>query len=138
MARILVIDDDELYRVMGEFALRAEGHEVFSAIDGVEGLRTLEEETFDLVITDIVMPNQEGIETILKVQRLSPVPKLIAVSGGGRHGNCEAYLRMARAFGVDGVLPKPFRPQSLVQLVNEVMPAVSDPTLDIVAMSSGA
>ena len=138
MARILVIDDDELYRVMGESALRARGHDVVSAIDGDDGLRVLDDGNFDLVITDIVMPNCEGIETIQKVQCLLPTPKVIAVSGGGQHDDGQVYLRMAAAFGVDGVLQKPFRPNALVELVDEIIPVMSTPSMQPPTVSSGA
>ena len=83
MARILVIEDEELSRYTVRQILDRAGHEVEEAENGAEGLDRLGAGTFDLVITDIFMPVMEGIETIREIKRLYPDQKILAMSGGG-------------------------------------------------------
>src|SRR5947208_2928258 len=94
MARIIVIDDEESVRLAVTRLLRAEGHEVLEAEDGAVGLRLYEEKPAALVITDIVMPEQEGMETIFKLMKKNPRPKIIAISGRD-----EDWLDIARKLG---------------------------------------
>jgi DNA-binding NtrC family response regulator len=83
VARILVIDDDEqILRTLHQ-VLEMEGHEVLDAPNGKEGMRIFEEHGADLVVTDIVMPEKEGIETIKELHEGNPDLKIIAISGGG-------------------------------------------------------
>jgi two-component system, OmpR family, response regulator CpxR len=109
MAVLLVIDDDAAMRRMMVRTLATGNHRVIEAENGQEGLRLLEEHKPDLVITDILMPQKEGIETIREVQERSPSTKIIAISGGGMSHNL-MFLDVARAFGADAILAKPFRP----------------------------
>jgi DNA-binding response OmpR family regulator len=114
--KILVIDDDDQVRRMATKVLSADGHEVIAAADGLQGVARCRADKPALVITDIIMPEQEGIETILTIRREWPEIKIIAISGGGTLGEIEV-LRMARILGADDVLPKPFRVQDLRQRV---------------------
>lgn len=123
MATILVIDDDELVRTTIQFALEEEGHQVFLARDGREGVRMFSQQPVDLVITDILMPEQEGIETIQMLIRERPEVRVIAISGGGQRGGAD-YLRMAKDFGAADVLAKPF---SLNELSNVVSRCLTSP-----------
>ena len=82
------------------------------AADGAAGVTAFRQENPDAVVTDIIMPEQEGIETIVTIRRERPETKIIAISGGGRLSNVE-LLRMARLLGADDVLPKPFCAQEL-------------------------
>lgn len=123
MATILVIDDDELVRTTIQFALEEEGHQVFLARDGREGVRMFSQQPVDLVITDILMPEQEGIETIQMLIRERPEVRVIAISGGGQRGGAD-YLRMAKDFGATDVLAKPF---SLNELSNVVSRCLTSP-----------
>ena len=116
MARILIIDDDVQILKMLRKMLELEGHEVVDATDGNKGLKLYREDPTDLVITDIVMPEKEGIETIVDLRREFPEAKIIAMSGGG-HVEPEAYLHMAKGFGAQRTLTKPFGKEELVEAI---------------------
>jgi two-component system, chemotaxis family, chemotaxis protein CheY len=120
MPKILVIDDDPLVRNTILRILRSSGFEVLSADDGVRGMKAFRSETPDLVITDIIMPEQEGIQTIMQMRRERPDAKIIAISGGGRIGNAD-FLSMARSLGADDIVSKPFTPAQLVSRVTECL-----------------
>jgi len=121
MARILVVDDDEAVRTSVRQALKRFGHMVTEAADGAAALRSLESEAVDLVITDIIMPEMEGIETIRILRRDRPDLPIIAMSGGGR-GRSEDYLGVARTFGAACVLRKPFSPDDLLAAIATALP----------------
>jgi DNA-binding NtrC family response regulator len=120
MAKILLIEDDFAVGESIALALRAKGHNVVTAEDGRTGLRKFERAAFDLVITDLIMPEQEGIETIRLIRRLSRDMKIIAISGGGRHANFSA-LRMAQRLGATTTLAKPFTLDALYQQVDKTL-----------------
>lgn len=118
--KILVIDDDEQMRVLLRQVMEWAGHEVVEAADGREGTRLQRQHRADLVITDLIMPEQEGLETITALRRDYPGLKIIAISGGGRIGP-EAYLPAARELGADRVFSKPFDVQELAETVRELL-----------------
>lgn len=120
MTRILVIDDEAPVRSVIRSALMAAGHLVIEAKNGLEGMRLLESNATDLLITDIVMPEKEGIETILAAKKRWPDLCVLAISGGGRTRNLD-FLAMAKELGADRILPKPFRPADLVELVADML-----------------
>lgn len=119
MALLVVIDDNADMRRMIARALN-DKHQVIEAGDGEEGLKLVTENNPDVVITDILMPHKEGIQTIREVQERAPNTKIIAISGGGISHNM-MFLNVARAFGADMVLAKPFRPAQLVKAVEQVL-----------------
>ena len=112
MAKILVIDDDVIVRETITQILEDLGHVVVIAEDGKAGVAAFRADRPDLVITDIIMPEQEGIQTITEIRRLAPDAKIIAISGGGRIGNTD-FLRIARHIGANDVIAKPFDPDDL-------------------------
>ena len=116
MPRILVIDDDAMVRNAVSTILRHNGFEVDLATNGVQGLTAFRENRPDVIITDIIMPEKEGVETIIDILREQPQAKIIAISGGGRGGNSD-FLRMAKSFGAAAILPKPFGPKDLLGCV---------------------
>jgi len=116
MARILIIDDDVQILKMLRKTLEHEGHEVVDAADGNKGLRLYRENPTDLVITDIIMPNKEGIETIGALRREFPEAKIIAMSGGGQI-EAEEYLHMAKLLGAQRTLTKPFQNEELLEAI---------------------
>jgi CheY-like chemotaxis protein len=118
--RILVIDDDALVRSALRRMLEGEGFAVLEARHGGEGLAIVASEPVDLVITDILMPEIEGIETILELRRNHPALPVIATSGGDRTGNNE-FLDMASKFVANRVLPKPFRSKELLTMIQEIL-----------------
>ena len=120
MARILLVDDDaNLLLTHGEMLRRA-GHQVVTATNGNEALRLAEQSAFDLMITDIIMPDKEGIETILTLRERTPTMKIIAMSGGGQV-NANSYLTLAQRLGADHTLAKPFPASALLTAVNLVL-----------------
>jgi DNA-binding response OmpR family regulator len=122
MTKILVIDDDALLRNTISKILRRGGYEVVTAEDGVRGMAAVRTEHPDLVITDIVMPKQEGTETIAQIRREARDTKIIAVSGGGLVGNVD-LLTMAQKLGAHDVLAKPFLAEELIGRVRSCLAA---------------
>ncbi len=117
--QILVIDDDaEVLSFLGEMLEKA-GYEVEVAPDGRMGLYIAHEQTFDVIITDIIMPEKEGIEVILGIREQNPEAKIIAISGGGRI-DADVYLDMADRLGVVKTLRKPFGRRELLDVLKEL------------------
>ena len=114
--KVLVIDDDLLVRRTISRILQHGGYRVALAEDGAEGVAKFRSERPDLVITDIIMPEQEGIETIIELLRVDPDTKIVAVSGGGRHGSMD-FLTVASKLGAAEILRKPFEPAELLGCV---------------------
>ena len=117
MARILVIDDEELARYTIREILDSAGHEVVEADNGVKGVELQDAQPFDLIVTDVLMPEKEGIETILDVLQDHPRQKIIAISGGGRDRYL-GYLETARRLGASRTLAKPFSKSELLESVD--------------------
>lgn len=122
MARILIIDDEENVRAAVVQILESEGHIMFQAADGKEGIRKFRETPVDVVITDILMPNKEGLETIPELRKIAPCVKIIAISGGGRLGGIN-FLNIAEKLGADETLKKPFQIDQLCKAVNVCLDA---------------
>jgi DNA-binding response OmpR family regulator len=120
LATILVIDDDQNVRVTLRRILASAGHDVHEAGDGDSGLALCSEIAPALVITDILMPEKEGIETIRELKRAHPSVRIIAISGGGRSGIMD-FLDMARQLGADDALQKPFRRAELLAVVDRLL-----------------
>ena len=120
MGKILIIDDEPHILLMLKKMLERAGYEVDLASNGVEGMELFKKESADMVITDIIMPEKEGIETIREMRRLSPKLKIIAMSGGGKI-SADNYLETAKIFGASKVFQKPFSHKELIQAVNELM-----------------
>jgi DNA-binding response OmpR family regulator len=120
VARILIIDDDDQVRALLRQILSRDAHEVIEASNGKQGAQVFHEQPVDLVITDLVMPEREGIETIVELRRTHSDIQVIAMSGGGA-GDAETYLQGARLLGARRVLRKPFGRQDLLEAVREVI-----------------
>jgi len=118
-SRILVIDDDPQIREMIREVLERKDHTVFEADNGNKGLRSARSEPVDIVITDIIMPDKDGLETIAELRSSFPGIKIIAISGGGRRVDSD-FLPAAQAFGADQVLYKPFRPRDVIETIDLV------------------
>jgi len=119
MRRVVVIDDDYIVRVSLAAMLRAMGLEVETAKNGDEGIAALRDKQIDGVITDIIMPDRDGIETIAEIRKMYPRIKIVAISGGGRIGNVD-YFTCAEQMGADAVLKKPFGKKELWAIINKV------------------
>jgi len=120
MARILVIDDDDAIRLSLKLALEDADHHVEDAANGEEGMTRFRTNPSDLVITDIFMPEKEGLETIDEIKRDCPQTKIIAISGGGSM-DPEDYLEIAKRVGADRSLFKTFDIQLLVGTVDDLL-----------------
>ena len=120
MARILVIDDEPYILMMLKKMLEKVGHEVDMAVNGEEGMELFNKYHADLIITDIVMPEKEGLETIRELKKKHPELKVIAISGGGRVDSKE-YLESARLFGASRIFKKPFKQKEIIDAVEELL-----------------
>ena len=118
MARILVIDDEREMRGILEAVLKSVGHEVILAASGSEGLRRYRDMPADLVITDIFMPDMDGIETIQALRREFPEAKFLAMSG---RAAAESTLAVAKKLGALGILEKPFPAEHLLAAVQQAL-----------------
>ncbi len=116
MACVLVIDDEALVRETFGTILRRAEYDVVTATNGEEGLAAVQQRRIDLVITDIIMPEKEGIETILELRRQRPELPIIAISGGGRATTMDV-LAISRKLGANRVLAKPVTPEQLLAAV---------------------
>jgi CheY-like chemotaxis protein len=118
--RILVIDDEEPVRLIVREMLILEGYEVVVAANGKVGLQLFRNDPTDLIITDIFMPEMEGLETIRELHREYPGVKIIAMSGGGESGML-SFLAYAKRFGALRTLRKPFSREELLTNVEELL-----------------
>lgn len=128
MARVLIADDDQRMRDATRAMLEEEGHFVIEAKEGAEALRLLQTERIDVIVCDMFMPGQDGIQTIQALRRDFPQLKIIAVSGGGYSGAIDV-LRMARLIGATEVLSKPYSRGALFEAINRVMRVPQPPPL---------
>ena len=122
MKKILVIEDNLIVRNTVMRILQTAGYTVVTANDGLQGFEMFRKEQPDLVISDIIMPQQEGIGTIRQILAEFPGTKIIAISGGGRIGNTD-FLQIARKMGAVDALPKPFDPDDLLGLITNCLKA---------------
>lgn len=119
MGNILVIEDDQEILNMLRIMVERQGYSVTTAKNGVEGIKFFRASPADIVITDIVMPEKEGLETILELREIYPEVKIIAVSGGGRY-NSNDYLQSAKDFGADYVFHKPFKQKEILDAIEDL------------------
>ena len=119
---VLFVDDDPAVSAALGRALESRGYEVDYASDGNVALRKLAEGRFDVVVMDVIMPDKEGIETIIELRKRWPDLFVVAVSGGGRVGP-DDFLKLAEAVGADCSLAKPFRASQLVDIIDAGRPS---------------
>lgn len=116
MATLLVVDDDQQVRKMLGITLKRAGYEVMICPDGDEAIEMLRREKVDLVITDIIMPEKEGLATIIDIKKTFPDLPVIAISGGGKVGP-ESYLNMAHELGAVETFTKPIPTPDLLAAI---------------------
>ena len=124
--RILLIDDEEAVRLTVGEILRRAGYEVQSANDGKSGLDLFRRQNFDLLITDLLMPERDGLETIMELRRGRTPLKIMVISGCGQTLGSE-YMQIARHLGADYSLPKPFTRVELLAVVAKLLDGPSTP-----------
>lgn len=120
MAKILIIDDDDQFNLMMKSALEIKGYEVETASNGREAKSLYQNNTYDVIITDIIMPDVDGYEVILDLRRMGMGDRTIAVSGGGRTA-ADDYLATAQHFDVAATFNKPIDIQVLRTKVEEII-----------------
>jgi len=120
MQNILVIDDDKLMCLALAKILISAGYNVVQASDGEEGLKLYRTQDFDLVITDLIMPDKEGIQIIRELRKENSRIRIIAMSAGGRGGATD-YLKWARLMGAKQCLSKPIKREDLLDAVQAVL-----------------
>jgi len=120
MATILVVDDDQQVCALLKQVLEEEGYTVESALNGMEGISRYRSVPTDLIILDILMPEKEGLETILDLRREFPKVKIIAMSGGSERAKLN-LLDLARRLGARYTVNKPFQLQTLTDLVKKAL-----------------
>ena len=122
MYSVLMVDDNAAMREALARSLTRRGCRVTTAASGIEGLDVLKQRSFDVVITDLIMPEQEGIETIMMIRHERPEVGVIAISGGARSRNFD-YLRMAGSLGAAEVIRKPFEAEELLSRLDRLRTA---------------
>jgi DNA-binding response OmpR family regulator len=123
MQLVLIVDDDPYFRKLVAKILEKDGYETMTAPDGNVGLKTFKAHHPDLTIVDMIMPEKEGLETIMALKRIDPQVKIIAISGGGK-ADPFTYLQMAKKLGAAETLVKPLERH---QLLEKVTCLLSDP-----------
>lgn len=120
MKHILIIDDEPKIRLLLRKMFESQGYKVTEASNGNEGIALFHTDPADLILTDLVMPEKEGIETIVELKRENPDIKIIAMSGGGRF-NHAGYLDIAKRLGADQSLEKPIARDTLLKAVRALI-----------------
>jgi DNA-binding response OmpR family regulator len=120
MAKILLVEDEEAFLDMVDETLRQAGHETIVAREGKEALRLYDPKTIDIVLTDLIMPDIEGLALIAELVRLNAGVRIIAMSGGGM-GGTNLYFPAALSLGAVHVLAKPFSNEQLLSAVNALL-----------------
>jgi two-component system, chemotaxis family, chemotaxis protein CheY len=118
--KVFVVEDDPITREIITVSLQVSGHTVQSFENGRKAIEVLAYESADLMITDILMPEMDGVEILREIQRLQPQLPVLAISGGGSLGPTN-YLGIAQVFGAAAVLAKPFSPDELIELVAKLL-----------------
>lgn len=133
MSAILVVDDDPTVRMIAVELLTGAGHQVSEAEDGDEALKRVAAGAFDLVVLDMLMPNKDGLETIVELRRCRPQMRILAISSGGRM-EAGQLLRMALVFGADETMAKPLRAEPFQEAVSRLLSqSRTDPDMESVA-----
>jgi len=127
MALILIIDDEPQIRSMLKLMLERDGYEVAEAPDGIEGIRSYRQNPADLIITDLIMPNKDGIGVIIDLKKEFPDVKIIALSGGGLN-KPEGYLKGAKKLGAACTLTKPIDRGEMLRAIKDVLKSPSSQT----------
>jgi CheY-like chemotaxis protein len=122
---VLVIEDHEPVQKMLRMALEGSGYSVMTATDGRKGLALLSTNRFRMVVTDVLMPNMDGLEFIMSYQKVHPKIPILAISGGGSLGSTDHVFRPAKLFGCERTLAKPFTLPEFLAAVEEVLARAS-------------
>ena len=120
MACILIVEDDKDLREMIKTSLIKRKYTVLEASNGKEALVRFKPSITDMVITDLIMPDEDGLKVIMKIKVIKPSVKVIAISGGGKAGPGN-YLNLAKALGADEIFSKPFSVHDLLLKIDQLL-----------------
>jgi CheY-like chemotaxis protein len=120
MAGVLIVEDDKELREMISISLTRRKLTVMEAINGRDAIIHFKPSITDLVVTDLIMPEEDGLKVIMKLKELKPSLKIIAISGGGKAGP-GSYLKLAKALGADAIYSKPFSINDLIAKIEELI-----------------
>lgn len=120
MPGILIVDDEKDLREMLKISLLRRKYTVYEAENGKDAINHFKPSITDLVITDLIMPDEDGLKVIIKLRELKPSVKIIAISGGGKAGP-GSYLNLAKALGADAIYSKPFSINELIAKIEELL-----------------
>jgi CheY-like chemotaxis protein len=122
MAGVLIVEDDKELREMISLSLTRRKYTVLEAINGKEAITHFKPSITDLVVTDLIMPEEDGLKVIMKLKEIKPALRVIAISGGGKAGP-GSYLNLAKALGADAIYSKPFSINDLISKIEELLTA---------------
>lgn len=120
MPGILIVEDDKELREMLKVSLIRHKYSVYEAVDGKDAISHFKPSIVDLVVTDLIMPEEDGLKVVMKLRELKPKLKIIAISGGGKAGP-GSYLKLAKALGADAVFSKPFSVNDLISKIEHLL-----------------
>ncbi|MCX6330586.1 MAG: response regulator [Bacteroidia bacterium] len=120
MPGILIIEDDNDLREMLKVSLHRRKYKVFEAQNGKDAITHFKPSVTDLVVTDLIMPEEDGLKVIIKLREIKPSIKIIAISGGGKAGP-GSYLNLAKALGADVIYSKPFSVNDMIRKIRELL-----------------
>jgi CheY-like chemotaxis protein len=120
MPGVLLVEDDKELREMLKMSLKRKGFSVQEAENGKEAISHFKPLITDLVVTDLIMPEEDGIKVVIRLRELKPTIKIIAISGGGKIGP-GSYLNLAKALGADAIYSKPFSIKDLVSKIEQLL-----------------
>lgn len=121
MATILIVDDEEMIRSMLQQALTKDGHDIFIANNGKEAIETAQQQPLDLLITDLVMPVQNGLDLIMEIRKNHPDIPIVAISGGGGLESHFNYLSVAELIGAHSIFKKPLELSEFRRKIDELL-----------------
>lgn len=120
MAKILIIDDEKIIRDKVGMILKEDGHEVFTAKDGIEGINIIKNDIIELVIMDVIMPKKGGIETLMELQNITKNMKIIIITGKVSQES-DAFVNLVKNFGASVVINKPFKREILLDAIHKLL-----------------
>lgn len=120
MPGILIVEDEKELREMLKISLIRHNFTVFEAVNGRDAITHFKPSSTDLVVTDLIMPEEDGLKVIMKLKEVKPSIKIVAISGGGKAGP-GSYLNLAKALGADAIYSKPFSINDLIVKIEELL-----------------
>jgi DNA-binding response OmpR family regulator len=120
MPGVLIVEDDKELREMLKMSLLRSGFTVMEAENGKDAIAHFKPLVTDLVVTDLIMPEEDGLKVVIKLRELKPSIRIIAISGGGKVGP-GSYLNLAKALGADAIFPKPFSINDLISKIENLL-----------------